>query len=123
VRGDISRDAFVDYFRFPEINFWYGDSERAGRWIRDHSSPEDTIAVRAFEPQVYAVAERRYPGRFFWTVYLTHESRAEPERRARFREEERLLFERSPPRFVVAIAWAANSIDGPAWFESLGYQT
>jgi hypothetical protein len=123
VRGDISRDAFADYFRFPEINFWYGDSERAGRWIRDHSNPEDTIAVRAFEPQVYAVAERRYPGRFFWTVYLTHESRAEPERRAKFREEERLLFERSPPRFVVAIAWAGNSIDGPAWFESRGYQT
>jgi hypothetical protein len=121
VAGDISRAAYADYFRFPEISFWFGDSERVGRWIRRHSEPDDTVAVRAFQPEVYAVAKRRYPGRFFWTTYLTQPTRAEPELRARFREEERLMFEQTPPRYVVALAGANNELDNPLYFQARGY--
>jgi hypothetical protein len=122
VAGDISRHHFADFFKFPEINFWFLDSERAGRWLRKNSQPEDYIAVRGFQPEVYAVAQRSYPGRFFWTVYLTHHTRAEPERRARFQEEERKLFEQKPPRFVVALAGAGNGLDNPGYFLERGYQ-
>ena len=79
LRGDITREQYADYFRFPEVGFWYGDSERAGRWIREHSAPTDTIAVRGFEPQIYAIAEPELSG----TVLLDHLPDLAHARRAR----------------------------------------
>ena len=121
LNGKIDRNQYADYFQFPEVGFWYGDSERAGRWVREHSSPNDFIAVRGFEPQVYAVAQRRYPARFFWTIYLTSPQRADPKRRARFRAEDHAVFVARPPRFVVALAGAGNDVDNPGYFYPLGY--
>jgi hypothetical protein len=122
LRGASTREEFSRFFQIPVIGFWYEESEKVGLWLKAHSRPDDFIAVRGFQPEIYEVAERRYPGRFFWTTFLTSATRGEPDMVARWHEEERKVFERTPPRFVVALHGIGAGHDAVSWFQRLGYQ-
>lgn len=122
LRNEITREEFSRYFALPGIGFWWEDSEKVGLWIKEHSSPEDTIAVRGFEPEIYAVAERRYPGRFFWTTFLVSPTRGTPEMSARWLAEDRATIERERPRYVVALTGIGNGPDSVSFFEPMGYR-
>jgi hypothetical protein len=117
--GSMSRDEFASTFNVPELAYDYAASERVGNWVREHSSPDDSVAVRGFEPQIYAVAERRYTGRFFWTNFITDDQRNLF--KDQWRAEELGVLARTPPRFVVTVAFAGD-IDRPEFFEKLGYE-
>lgn len=82
-------------------------SLRAANWVREHSTPEDSLAVRAFEPHIYAYAQRRYHGRFFWTIFITQKNRAI--RGDRFLEEELKILREKPPRFVVTFSGSGTT--------------
>ncbi len=119
--GRHTRQQFAHQHTIPSLFYNYGDSESAGEWLRDHSSNDDTIAVRGFEPEVYAVAHRRFSGRFFWTVPLT-----DPKRefnRALWLAEDRAALERTAPKFVVALRDARGGPESAQYFTPLGYET
>ncbi len=48
--GHVSRQDFARSFDLAPVDRHYDDSEAAGEWIRDHSDPQDFVAVRGFEP-------------------------------------------------------------------------
>jgi hypothetical protein len=118
-RGQISREDFTRNFDEGMIGFWYHDSEQVGLWIRDHSSPEDFVAVRGFQPEIYAVAERRYPGRFFWTTFLVNPARAY--KREQWLDEDRRAFAAHPPRYVVTLSDIHEGIDSEEYYLPMGY--
>jgi hypothetical protein len=117
--GRTSRDQFNATFDIPGLLYEYGASERVGNWIREHSLPTDTIAVRGFQPEVYEVARRRYAGRFFWTNFIVDEQRSM--KRDAWRAEDLAALAASPPLFVVTVS-GSGDIDSPAFFEKRGYQ-
>lgn len=117
--GKISRDEFGNFFRVDILGFNERDDHAVAEWLRANSSPADRVAVRGFEPEIYAESGRTYGGRFFWTLFLTMPTRAY--KRTEWLADDRADIERVRPRFVVAIASAASGPDSPAFFESLGY--
>jgi hypothetical protein len=117
--GKIDEEEFSRGFDVEALNFRFHDGEQVAFWLRDHTSPADEVAVRGFEPEIYAVAGRRYGGRFFWTSFLTDPRRA-------YRREEWLAQDRADlvarrPRWIVALTWVREGPDAPALAESLGY--
>ncbi len=116
--GGIDREEFTRIFAIPVLSFSYHDCELVGLWLREHSSPDDNIAVRGFEPEIYAVAHRRYHGRFFWTNFIT-DPRRSLRHDAWLAEEERALRE-DPPRFAVTIM-EHGEVVGSDWYEPHGY--
>jgi hypothetical protein len=118
-RGQITREEFTTHFAQPVIGYWYHDSELVGLWLRDHSSPEDLVAVRGFEPEIYVVAGRRYPGRFFWTTFLVNPDRAY--KREQWLDEERRAFAANPPRYVVTLTDIHEGLDSTEYHLPLGY--
>ena len=119
--GKIDRAEYADTFCVPQLDFWYGNSERVGLWIREHSNPDDVIAVRGFDAEIYAVAERRYTGRFFWTTFLTSPVRAY--RRADWLAEDQAAFNAAKPRYVVALSAIHEGLDAPETYIAQGYET
>jgi hypothetical protein len=118
--GAMTREQFTYQFVMPPypLRYWYHDSEMAGLWLRDHSSPQDNVCARGFQPEVYEIARRSYHGRFFWTYFLT-----EPKRFYRHEEwlaQDRADILRDPPRFVVTLADVHEGVESIEWFESLG---
>lgn len=95
------------------------DNERVAIWIAEHSSPSDQIAVRGFQPQIYASAKRHYGGRFFWTTFIVAESRAY--NREKWLAEDKAAIAKSPPRYVVAVAGVEGNTDGADWWQRIGY--
>lgn len=112
--GRIDRDKYAERFQFHDIGFDYADSERVGLWLRAHAEPTDLVAVRGFNPEVYAVCGLRHHGRFFWTTFLTQPSRAY--RRAEWLAEDRADLDASPPRFAVIHADVPEGPDSLAYF-------
>jgi hypothetical protein len=121
LNGSISREEFTRLFQMRVLGFDYHDSELAGLWVRDHSSPDDFIAVRGFEPQIYAVAGRRYPGRFFWTTFIVNPRRERESKRAEWLEEDRRALQEHPPRLIVVYGEVHEGPDSAEWFEKDGY--
>jgi 4-amino-4-deoxy-L-arabinose transferase-like glycosyltransferase len=117
--GNVSRAEFARSFELPAVEFHYGDSESVGLWLRDHSSANDFIAVRGFEPEIYAVADRRYPGRFFWTTFITSPVRAY--KRAEWLAEDSDALARNPPRYVVTLSEIHEGPDSSEYFYTRGY--
>lgn len=119
-----SRERFTSRFVFPDIHFSYEEAEWVGRWLREHTEPSDFVAVRGFEPEVYAVAARRHSGRFFWTTFLTQPARAY--RRAEYLAEDRGAFEgEARPLYFVARrerSVTEEGADSVAYGEGLGYR-
>ena len=120
--GEDSREIYAERFAFPEVHFSYAESEWVGKWLKEHTGPDDTITVRGFQPEVYAVAGRRHSGRFFWTTFLTSPARAY--RRADYLAEDLEALRKNPPRYVVARNDPSTG-DGPdsvAYIGPLGYE-
>ena len=102
------------------MNFSHVHSERVARFIRGRASPRDTLAVRGFEPQIYAMSGLHYTGRFYWTTFLTDTRRAY--RRAEYRREDAEALRHHPPTFVVAYRRWPDEIDQCRWFAKQGYE-
>ena len=119
--GKIDREEFSRAFEVEALNYRFHDGEQVGDWLRDHTSPADEVAVRGFEPEIYAVAGRRYGGRFFWTSFLTDPRRAY--RRDEFLAQDRAQLVERAPRWVVALTWVREGPDAPSYLASLGYVT
>jgi hypothetical protein len=119
--GQDDRQTFLHRFSFPDTKFDYADSEWVGLWLRDHTTPDETVLVRGFQPEVYVSARRSAPGRFFWSLFLTNPSRAY--RREEYLAEDREAFERKKPRYVVARRDKEEvDLDHPKYYEALGYR-
>jgi hypothetical protein len=119
LRGKESRGQFTDQFNAAGIGFWFHDSEDVGRWLEEHTTPEDFVGVRGFQPEIYAVAHRRYPGRFFWTTFITSPQRAY--RRAEWLAEDHEALVAHPPKYVVTLTGIHEGPDSSEWFTPLGY--
>lgn len=118
-RGEQAWDKRAE--QFLDGSYDAANSMRIGDWLRAHSSPDDSILVRGYEPEIYAFAERRFVGRFFWSAFLTHRSRIY--RRAEWLAQDEGGIARFPPRFVVALGNTVDAIDSTRWFEERGYVT
>ena len=113
-------EALSKIARFYGHRYDYADREHAGVWLRDHTTPDDPILVRGMAAEIYVVADRRAPGRFFWSLFLTLPSRAY--RREEWLREDLAAIEERPPRFVVVYADAGEGPESASWFASLGYR-
>ncbi len=119
--GQESRELFTDHFQWPGLGFHYRTSERAGDWLREHTTPDETITVRGFQPEVYAVARRRHRGRFFWTTFLCNPARAY--RREEWLKEDLDAIAAHPPKYVVALTGIHGGPDSAEYFDALGWKT
>lgn len=95
-------------------------AEEAAAWLEAHTRPEDELAVRGFEPQIYLAAHRRFPGRFFWTTFLHHREYAL--HLDAWVAEDARVFVTNPPRFVLAFDWVSSGVDAAEEFVALGYR-
>jgi 4-amino-4-deoxy-L-arabinose transferase-like glycosyltransferase len=116
--GRTSREDYLGLFNEHGIGGPAKDNEAAAIWVRTHSQPDDNISVRGFQPQIYAVAQRRYAGRFFWTTFLVNPARAY--KRAEWLAEDRAVLAKNPPRYVVTV-WPGLDNDNPDWWYPFGY--
>lgn len=119
VTGKISRDEFTSHFDESFASGAVSVNEACGRWLRDHTSASDFIAVRGFQPQVYATARRRYPGRLFWTVFVLGPGGAA--RRAQWLEEDRRLLAANPPKYAATFDFVHDNTEGTEWWVARGY--
>jgi hypothetical protein len=101
------------------MGFSYARSEVVGDWLRAHTTPDENITVRGFQPEIYAIARRRHIGRFFWTTFLTRESRAY--RRPEWLAEDRRDLIEHPPKYVVTLSDIRQGPDSNEFFAELGY--
>jgi hypothetical protein len=120
-RAKETRDQFTWNFAEPTIAFFFWTSERVGNWLREHTTPDDFVAVRGFQPEIYAVAHRKHAGRFFWTTFLTNPARAY--RREEWLKEDLDALKAAPPKYVVVLTGYAHGPDSVEYFEPLGYRT
>jgi len=75
----------------------FPESVEIGRWIREHSSPGDTVAVLGSEPQIYFYARRRAATSFLYVYPLLEHHPNAHEMQARMAGE----IEAAAPRFLV----------------------
>ncbi|MBK6693977.1 MAG: glycosyltransferase family 39 protein [Myxococcales bacterium] len=118
-RGQSTALEFGAAFASPAVGFWFDHSQRVGDYLREHTSADDFVAVRGFQPEIYAVAQRRHGGRFFWTTFLVNPARAY--RRAEWLAEDLQALEARPPKYVVALTEIKEGPDSPGYFLPLGY--
>ncbi|HQY61066.1 MAG: hypothetical protein IPF92_13905 [Myxococcales bacterium] len=102
----------------PNFYAWT-DSRAVGMWVRDHAAPDDRLAVRGFEPQIYFAANKRYDGRFFWSTFLTEKRFSAG--RDRLSQEDFASFKAAPPRWVVALTYEHTGVNAAETYERLGY--
>jgi hypothetical protein len=121
LKGSITRAEFARFFQIPGIGFWYENSEQLGNWLRENTAPDEPVVVRGFQPEVYAIAQRRYPGRFFWTTFLTSGTRGEPALVEKWVAEDNADLERARPRFVATLTGIHHGPDSAEWFFPRGY--
>ncbi len=119
LKGSVTRDEFMDHFVEHGWAAGARDNEKAGIWLREHTRESDVIAVRGFQPQVYAAARRRYPGRFFWSTFIVSDTRMY--KRQEWVEEDRKALSSNPPRFVVTLTQARDTTDSSDWWLPRGY--
>lgn len=124
LHGRATREAHLSLF----FEHGYGaqalHNYQVGVWLRQHSDSNDFVAVRGFQPQIYAWANRRAPGRFFWTTFLVNPARAY--KRAEWLAEDRAALSKNPPRYVVALAIKVErpedlTTDMVEWWTRFGY--
>lgn len=114
VTGHVERDRYLATFDLPALHFSARDDARAADYLREHTTPDDFVAVRGFSPQIYALADRRHHGRFFWTTFLTQKARAY--RRAEWLKEDLDALAEKPPKFVVVLRDETEGPDSAAYF-------
>lgn len=115
------RQWYLHRYSFTDIHFDYADSEWVGLWLKEHTKEDEAVLVRGFQPEVYASAQRRYPGRFYWTLFLTHPARAH--RRAEYLAEDEKALAEAKPRYLVARRdYPDVDAANPAYYEARGYR-
>ncbi len=115
--GRMSRESFAAHFSIPVLAYDDRENEALGEWLREHTAEDEPVLVRGIEPEVYAFARRRAPGRFFWSTPIIDPTRQY--RRAEWlAEDERAVA--THPRFVVTTA-DARGPDAVSRFTNLGY--
>jgi hypothetical protein len=95
------------------------ESARIADWLREHTTPSERILVRGHLPEIYILAHRRAPGRFFWTTPFTEKRRAY--RVDEWRADDRAAILRDPPVYIVAIAHIHDGPESAEYFYGLGY--
>jgi hypothetical protein len=117
--GRIDAPALVDSFDDPR---WLdmASAHAAGEWVRSHAAPGERLLVRAYEPEIYFFAGRRYGGRFFWSSVLVSPKLAY--RREEWLAQDRTDVERLRPAWVVAMPESEAECESPAWFERMGWE-
>ncbi len=121
LRGNTSRAELDAHFAVPGAEFFYARSRQVGDWLREHTTAADNITVRGFQPEIYAIAERRHIGRFFWTTFLTADARKY--HREEWRAEDLRDLQEHPPKYVVALTDIHDGPDSCEWLATLGYRT
>jgi len=120
-RGSIDDDAFAARITRAPGKRDFRDIRNLARWIHDHSKEDDYVLVRGEAAEIYVIADRRAPGRFFWSTFLSSPTRAY--RRDDWLGEDARAITEHPPRFVVVRRVVASGPDSAAWFAPRGYQT
>lgn len=119
-RGDAPQAKLDASFNRELASLDHEKNVALARWLGEHSSPDDRVLIRGYEPQVYVLADRRASQPFFATPQLVAPicgytwGEAIPRDRA--------SIERDPPRYVVAVGFVAFGPDAPSTFEGLGYR-
>jgi hypothetical protein len=117
--GRIDDEDFARKLEIETPGYALHDAGQVGLWLRSNTVASDEVAVRGFDPEIYAIAGRRYGGRFFWTSFLTDPRRAY--RREEWLQQDRAQLVERKPRWVVALAWVHVGPDAPEYFTPLGY--
>jgi hypothetical protein len=117
--GRIDAPSLVDSFDDPR---WLdmASAHAAGEWVRSHAAAGERLLVRAYEPEIYFFAGRRYGGRFFWSTVLVSPKLAY--RRDEWLAQDRADIERLRPSWVVAMPESEAECESPSWFERLGWE-
>ncbi len=118
-RGVYDARAFHHRFQVGMIGYYYADSYDIGKWLEAHTSEGDNVTVRGFQPEIYAVANRRHRGRFFWTTFLTSPFRLY--RREEWLAEDARDLELYPPKYLVALSEFHEGLDSAEFYEKKGY--
>ena len=92
------------------------ESVRIGTFLREHSEPNDTIAVLGSEPEIYFYSHRHSATGYIYTYALM-----EPQKYARQMQQEMIRdIEAARPKYLVSIAmeysWLRRSDSDPAIF-------
>jgi hypothetical protein len=95
------------------------ESARVADWLREHTTPSERVLVRGHLPEIYILAHRRAPGRFFWTMPFTDRTRAY--RVDEWQGEDRAAIVRDPPTYVVCIGHLHEGPESAEYFYGLGY--
>ncbi len=119
--GRDARQWYLGRYAFADIKFDCAESEWVGDYLREHTTSDEPVLVRGFQPEIYAVAKRHYQGRFFWSLFLTSPNRAY--RREAYLAEDREAFEKARPRYVVTRRESTEvNLDHPDYYVPLGYR-
>jgi 4-amino-4-deoxy-L-arabinose transferase-like glycosyltransferase len=87
----------------------FAESVRIAEYLRDHSSPSDTIAVLGSEPQIYFYSRRHSATGYIYTYALM-----EPQSRARQMQEEMIReIELARPKYVVSVKISTSWLRRP----------
>lgn len=123
VTGVIDRERFASRFEVRWFDWNCVSRERAGAWLREHTTPDEPVLVRGFDPVVYAYAQRRYGGRFATTHHLT--SPKVVYRREEWLAQDAADIARIAPRIVVAREppGFGPDINDERWFLERGYHS
>lgn len=117
--GKLDDLGYAEQFAAPGLDFNARPGTEVSLWLRANTKPDDVVLVRGFEPQIYAMSDRYYDGRWFWTSFLTLPSRAY--RRTELLAEDESWFTQHPPTYVVALDFP-DGIDSAAYFTRRGYE-
>lgn len=77
----------------------FAESVKIADYLRDHTSPDDTIAVLGSEPEIYFYAQRHSATGYIYTYSLM-----EPQKYARQMQEEMIReIERAHPKYLISV--------------------
>jgi hypothetical protein len=106
-------------FALPGAFYDPVESAAVASWLERHTTPSEPVLIRGHLTEIYMLAHRRAPGRFFWTVPFTDRSRAY--RTEDWRAEDRAAILRDPPSYVVAIGHIHDGPESAEYFDQFGY--
>jgi Dolichyl-phosphate-mannose-protein mannosyltransferase len=92
---------------YPEAPFW--ESVRIAEYVRDHTSPNDTIAVLGSEPQIYFYTQRHSATGYIYTYGLM-----EPQKYAQQMQQEMIReIERGRPKYLISVVMKDSWLQRP----------
>jgi hypothetical protein len=92
---------------YPEAPFW--ESVRIAEYVRDHTSPNDTIAVLGSEPQIYFYSQRHSATGYIYTYGLM-----EPQKYAQQMQQEMIReIERGRPKYLISVVMKDSWLQRP----------